>query len=133
MSLICSISDRLYRDFRLPTFVLVDADPYGIEIMCVYRYGSLSMAYSAEATAVPDMKWMGLLPSDLDDGLDGEVRPFSASDAAKCRALMKRPYMTGALHHQVETLARRGLKAELQSLGSPSDYIIHQLISGRWI
>ncbi|XP_049832715.1 meiotic recombination protein SPO11-like [Schistocerca gregaria] len=32
---------RLWDSLRLPVLALVDADPYGIEIMCVYRFGSL--------------------------------------------------------------------------------------------
>lgn len=32
---------KLTDHLNLPVYALVDADPYGIEIMCVYRYGSL--------------------------------------------------------------------------------------------
>ena len=31
----------LWKSLGVPVFVLVDADPHGIEIMCVYRFGSL--------------------------------------------------------------------------------------------
>lgn len=31
----------LWKSLGVPVLVLVDADPHGIEIMCVYRFGSL--------------------------------------------------------------------------------------------
>lgn len=31
---------QLWSTFKLPIFLLVDADPHGIEIMAVYKYGS---------------------------------------------------------------------------------------------
>ncbi|XP_005392316.1 PREDICTED: meiotic recombination protein SPO11 isoform X6 [Chinchilla lanigera] len=32
---------KLWDLFHIPVFTLVDADPYGIEIMCIYKYGSM--------------------------------------------------------------------------------------------
>lgn len=32
---------KIWDDFRMPSFALVDADPYGIEILCCYKYGSM--------------------------------------------------------------------------------------------
>ena len=32
---------RLTRELRIPSLALVDADPYGIHIMTVYKYGSM--------------------------------------------------------------------------------------------
>jgi DNA topoisomerase VI subunit A len=31
----------LWKFLGVPVLVLVDADPHGVEIMCVYRFGSL--------------------------------------------------------------------------------------------
>ena len=45
----------------IPSVVLVDCDPYGLEIMLVYKYGSLSMAWSVETTAVPAMQVCSLV------------------------------------------------------------------------
>ena len=52
---------RLSAEGGLPAAALVDCDPFGIEIMFVYKYGSLAMAWSAEWTAVPSLQWIGLL------------------------------------------------------------------------
>lgn len=31
----------IYNIYQLPIFILVDGDPHGIEIMAVYKYGSM--------------------------------------------------------------------------------------------
>ncbi|OWK59096.1 Meiotic recombination protein SPO11 [Lonchura striata] len=32
---------KLWDSFQIPIFTLMDADPHGVEIMCVYKYGSV--------------------------------------------------------------------------------------------
>ena len=44
---------------------LVDADPYGLKIISVYMQGSKNIFDSANLTT-PDIKWLGVRPSDLD-------------------------------------------------------------------
>lgn len=55
----------IWQFLRIPIFCLVDGDPHGIEIMCVYRFGSLSTAYDNQNLACPPMRWLGMFPSDL--------------------------------------------------------------------
>ncbi|XP_062871399.1 meiotic recombination protein SPO11 isoform X3 [Trichomycterus rosablanca] len=57
---------RLWETLQIPVFALVDADPHGIEIMCIYKYGSVSMAFEAANLTVSSMLWLGLLPSDIE-------------------------------------------------------------------
>ncbi|EDV23061.1 uncharacterized protein TRIADDRAFT_57943 [Trichoplax adhaerens] len=55
----------LWDALKLPTFVLTDADPYGLEIFCVYKYGSKEMSFEAENLCFPLIKWLGVLPSEF--------------------------------------------------------------------
>ncbi|KAK2520635.1 Spo11, partial [Columba guinea] len=57
---------KLWDAFQIPVFTLMDADPHGVEIMCIYKYGSVSMSFEAHHLTVPSIKWLGLLPSDLE-------------------------------------------------------------------
>ncbi|KAG9332550.1 hypothetical protein JZ751_014648, partial [Albula glossodonta] len=57
---------KLWDTLRIPIFALVDADPHGIEIMCIYKYGSVSMSFEAHNLTVPSVMWLGLLPSDIE-------------------------------------------------------------------
>ncbi|KAG5201720.1 hypothetical protein JEQ12_004483 [Ovis aries] len=56
---------KLWDTFHIPVFTLVDADPHGIEIMCIYKYGSMAMSFEAHNLTVPAIRWLGLLPSDI--------------------------------------------------------------------
>ena len=44
----------------------MDADPHGLKILSVYSQGSKNMSYDSFSLTCPDIKWLGLLPSDFD-------------------------------------------------------------------
>lgn len=47
-------------------FLLSDADPYGIDILLVYAFGSKGMSYDSENLTIPSIRWLGVLQSDFD-------------------------------------------------------------------
>ncbi|RWW47228.1 hypothetical protein BHE74_00046791 [Ensete ventricosum] len=49
----------------LDLYCLVDCDPYGFDILMVYRFGSMQMAYDANLLRVPEISWLGVFHSDL--------------------------------------------------------------------
>ncbi len=51
---------------KIPVLGLVDSDPYGLKILSVYMSGSKNMSYDSASLTTPDIKWLGLRPSDLD-------------------------------------------------------------------
>ena len=51
---------------RIPVLALVDSDPYGLKILSVYCSGSKGMSYDSNHLTTPDIKWLGVQPSDLD-------------------------------------------------------------------
>jgi meiotic recombination protein SPO11 len=57
---------RLHSELHLPVLGLVDSDPYGLKILSVYMSGSKNMSYDSASLTTPDIKWLGLRPSDLD-------------------------------------------------------------------
>ena len=57
---------RLTSELHLPVLGLVDSDPYGLKILSVYMSGSKNMSYDSASLTTPDIKWLGLRPSDLD-------------------------------------------------------------------
>lgn len=56
---------RLWEEFKLPVYVLADADPYGFYIYSVYRSGSISLSYESERLATPGAEFIGVYPSDI--------------------------------------------------------------------
>jgi hypothetical protein len=57
---------RLTSELHIPVLGLVDSDPYGLKILSVYMSGSKNMSYDSASLTTPDIKWLGLRPSDLD-------------------------------------------------------------------
>ncbi|XP_067303473.1 meiotic recombination protein SPO11 [Pseudorasbora parva] len=134
---------KLWDALHIPVFALVDADPYGIEIMCNYKYGSLSMSFEAHSLTVPSVLWLGLLPSDIQRYKVPEeaIIPFSQADEKKINSLRMRSCITcqPAWEKEVETMQRLKQKAEIQSLASIAPhfltrvYLPNKLRYGGWI
>ena len=57
---------RITSELHIPVLGLVDSDPYGLKILSVYMSGSKNMSYDSASLTTPDIKWLGLRPSDLD-------------------------------------------------------------------
>ena len=56
---------RIASELSIPVLALVDSDPYGLKILSVYMSGSKNMSYDSASLTTPDIKWLGLRPSDL--------------------------------------------------------------------
>ncbi|KAM6147805.1 meiotic recombination protein SPO11 isoform 3-T3 [Erethizon dorsatum] len=134
---------KLWDLFHIPVFTLVDADPHGIEIMCIYKYGSMSMSFEAHNLTVPAIRWLGLLPSDikrLNIPKDSLI-PLTKRDQMKLDSILKRPYVTCQpfWRKEMEMMADSKMKAEIQALTSLSSdylsrvYLPNKLKFGGWI
>ncbi|KAF7668081.1 hypothetical protein LDENG_00033770 [Lucifuga dentata] len=133
---------KLWDTLHIPVFALVDADPHGIEIMCIYKYGSVAMSFEAHSLTVPSVMWLGLLPSDLQRLRVPEdaLIPLTKTDDRKLNSLLKRPYITSQPEWQkeMELMQHRKVKAEIQSLTAiapdflTSIYLPNKLRYGGW-
>jgi DNA topoisomerase VI subunit A len=50
---------------RVPILALVDADPYGLDILSVYKYGSVAMRHENGRLAAGSIEWLGVWSSEL--------------------------------------------------------------------
>ncbi|XP_042072153.1 meiotic recombination protein SPO11 isoform X1 [Haplochromis burtoni] len=134
---------RLWDELHIPIFALVDADPHGIEIMCIYKYGSVAMSFEAHSLTVPSVMWLGLLPSDLQRlrvPKDALI-PLTKRDESKLCSLLERPYLTSQPEWQKEMklMQQSKVKAEIQSLTAIAPdfltqiYLPNKLRYGGWI
>ncbi|KAG5281884.1 hypothetical protein AALO_G00049870 [Alosa alosa] len=134
---------KLWDTLHVPIFALVDADPHGIEIMCIYKYGSVSMSFEAHNLTVPSVLWLGLLPSDIERLRVPQeaLIPLTRSDESKLRSLRRRPYLScqPQWDKEMQIMERLKHKAEIQSLASiASDYLTrvylpNKLRYGGWV
>ncbi|XP_010363412.1 meiotic recombination protein SPO11 isoform X1 [Rhinopithecus roxellana] len=134
---------KLWDTFHVPVFTLVDADPHGIEIMCIYKYGSMSMSFEAHRLTVPAIRWLGLLPSDLKrlNVPKDSLIPLTNRDQMKLDSILRRPYVTCQpfWRKEMEIMADSKMKAEIQALTFLSSdylsrvYLPNKLKFGGWI
>ncbi|TKC39733.1 hypothetical protein EI555_021343, partial [Monodon monoceros] len=134
---------KLWDTFHIPIFTLVDADPHGIEIMCIYKYGSMAMSFEAHNLTVPAIRWLGLLPSDIKRLNIPKVTliPLTKQDQMKLDSILKRPYITCQpfWRKEMEIMADSKMKAEIQALTFLSSdylsrvYLPNKLKFGGWI
>ncbi|KAL1123776.1 hypothetical protein AAG570_001549 [Ranatra chinensis] len=85
----------IWSQLSLPIYALVDADPFGIEIMCVYRYGSAKMAHLCNRLAVPSVRWLGIHPCDVTvlSPPGYASQQMTDKDKRRAEALLRRPYI----------------------------------------
>lgn len=133
----------LWSHLQIPVFVLTDSDPSGMEIMCCYRFGSLSMAYESDQTVCPAVRWLGIFPDQVDKRnlLAHRRESFSRSDRKVIRYLMERPYIQSnkQLLRCLKTMDKRQEKVELEAFTHRGiKYLAEELIpesirTGRWM
>ena len=57
---------RLYEEYKLPTYVLCDGDIYGAYIYSVIKYGSIALAHASERLTIPGVKYVGITMEDIE-------------------------------------------------------------------
>jgi DNA topoisomerase-6 subunit A len=55
---------RMAHELKLPIYVLVDNDPWGLYIYSVLKQGSINLAYESMRMAVPDVRFLGMSAFD---------------------------------------------------------------------
>ncbi|KAG8912338.1 endodeoxyribonuclease, partial [Tulasnella sp. 417] len=82
--LVNTFSNELPGD--VPILAVVDADPHGIEILSVFKYGSLAMDHQRDRLAAPRIQWIGVFASELQSSLGippSETIPLTKIDHKK--------------------------------------------------
>jgi DNA topoisomerase-6 subunit A len=57
---------RVAQELKLPVYVLVDNDPWGLYIYSVLKQGSISLAYESMRMAVPEVRFIGMSALDYE-------------------------------------------------------------------
>lgn len=134
---------KLKRDLRIPVLALVDADPYGLKIISVYMQGSKNMAFDSANLTTPDIKWLGVRPSDLDKfQIPEQCRlEMSQKDIETGHHMLKEEFIQQNPEwvREVEIMLQSKTKAEIQALSSygfqylSEVYLPLKLQEGDWI
>ncbi|CAK0781029.1 DNA topoisomerase 6 subunit A [Coccomyxa viridis] len=135
---------RKLRDtLQIPVLALVDSDPYGLKILSVYMKGSMNMSYDSSNLTTPDIKWLGVRPSDLDRfNIPQQCRlPMTDEDIKTGKRLLEEDFIRANPEwvKELEIMISSKVKAEIQALSSfgfqylSQVYLPLKLQEGDWI
>jgi DNA topoisomerase-6 subunit A len=119
---------RLSDEKKLPVYVFVDGDPYGISnIYRTFKVGSGNAAHLNEFFCVPQARFLGITPQDIVD-YKLPTHPLKEVDVKRAKdALKNDPFI---LHHKawqnaLTQLVKMGVRAEQQALAKHGlNYVI---------
>ncbi|OLS21552.1 MAG: Type 2 DNA topoisomerase 6 subunit A [Candidatus Heimdallarchaeota archaeon LC_2] len=133
-------------ELKIPILAIMDADVYGFEILRVYSVGSKALSFESSNLAVPNIKWLGLLPTDLDESSGFGIPRSVLLDAKKndedrLKLLLEEEFVKRkpAWRDQIQKLIDLKKKAEIQALNAQdpqyitNHYLPMKLESGDFI
>ncbi len=112
---------RLSYEHGLPVYVLTDADPWGIYIYSVIKFGSIALAHVSDRLAVPSAKFLGLKPSDVKKyGLEKHLIKLKDIDVKRLKEVRNYDWFKDNKEWQKEfdLMEKMGAKAELEALAA---------------
>jgi len=134
---------KLVKELKIPVLGFVDSDPYGMKILLVYSIGSKRLSYETTFLATPDIKWLGVLPSDLDKYNIPKAARLKMTDAdiKTGKALRNEPFMKRRKEwlKELDIMINTRTKAEIQALAShgfrylTQEYLPSKLETADWI
>jgi meiotic recombination protein SPO11 len=134
---------KLKRQLKIPVLGLVDSDPYGLKILSVYMSGSKNMSYDSAHLTTPDIKWLGVRPSDLKRyKIPEQCRlPMTPNDVKTGQELLEEDFIKAnpAWVKELEMMVATKEKAEIQALSSfdcqylTKVFLPQKIEAGDWI
>uniref|UniRef100_A0A0C9RZ90 DNA topoisomerase 6 subunit A n=1 Tax=Wollemia nobilis TaxID=56998 RepID=A0A0C9RZ90_9CONI len=113
---------KLKTALKLPVLALVDSDPYGLRILSCYMCGSKNMSYDSSNLTTPDIKWLGVRPSDLDKyHIPEQCRlDMTDHDIQTGKELLQEEFVkkSPAWVEELTIMVKTKKKAEIQALSS---------------
>ncbi|WOG91237.1 hypothetical protein DCAR_0310485 [Daucus carota subsp. sativus] len=113
---------KMKLELKLPVLALVDSDPYGLKILSVYGCGSKNMSYDSANLTTPDIKWLGIRPSDLDKyKIPEQCRlPMTEQDIKTGKDLLEEDFVkkNPGWVEELNIMVKSKQKAEIQALSS---------------
>ncbi len=133
---------RLATELKLPVYVLVDNDPWGLYIYSVLKQGSISLAYESMRLAVPGVRFLGMSSFDYKKfTLPNAVEiKLSKEDITRAEQMKAYPWFADKKwQREIQELLKNGFKMEVDSLLTKSisfiseEYIPKKLRDKDWI
>ena len=133
---------RFANELKLPVYVIVDNDPWGLYIYSVLKQGSISLAYESMRLALPQARFIGLSTFDLNKyKLSDDVKiSLNKEDIDRAKQMLGYPWFA-AKHWQreINAMLEAGFKMEIEALSNKGlsfvtdEYIPRKLRDRDWL
>lgn len=134
---------KIHEELQIPILGFLDADPYGLDILRVYSIGSKAMSFESVELAVPDIRWLGLLPSDIKEySIPKSVLiKMTENDMKRADDLLQEDFVKSRpeWERQIRIMTDTGKKAEIQALAGKDwrfmtgTYLPTKIDSADWV
>ena len=108
---------RLNEELKLPVYIFVDGDPFGLHIAMVIISGSAKSAHINRSLSTPDAKWIGVTGTDI---IQYKLRAdkLRELDVKRIKELQDDPRYKNdkRMQQELKTWIKIGKKAEQQAL-----------------
>jgi DNA topoisomerase-6 subunit A len=110
---------RMATELKIPIYVLVDNDPWGLYIYSVLKQGSINLAYESMRMAVPDVRFLGMSAFDYKKfnlGKPAEIK-LSKEDIARAEQMKAYPWFQDKKwQREIQGILDHGFKMEVDAL-----------------
>ena len=123
---------RMAVELKLPIYVLVDNDPWGLYIYSVLKQGSINLAYESMRMAVPNVRFLGMSAYDYKKFTmpkAAEIK-LSKEDITRAEQMKAYPWFKDQKwQREIQGIVDNGFKMEVDSLLTKSiSFITEQYI-----
>src|SRR5580658_3922161 len=110
---------RMSSELKIPIYILVDNDPWGLYIYSVLKQGSINLAYESMRMAVPGVRFLGMSSFDYDKfKLTTAVQiKLKAEDIARAEQMRAYPWFADKKwQREIQELLKNQFKMEVDAL-----------------
>jgi DNA topoisomerase-6 subunit A len=110
---------RMATELKLPIYVLVDNDPWGLYIYSVLKQGSINLAYESMRMAVPGVRFLGMSAYDYKKfkmPKAAEIK-LTKEDVARAAQMKAYPWFKDTKwQREIQAIVDNGFKMEVDAL-----------------
>jgi DNA topoisomerase-6 subunit A len=110
---------RMATELKIPVYVVVDNDPWGLYIYSVLKQGSISLAYESMRLAVPNVRFLGMSALDYDKFklTDAVQIKLNDKDVARAKEMKAYPWFADKKwQREIDATLENGFKMEVDSI-----------------
>jgi len=133
---------RMVQELKIPLYVLVDNDPWGLYIYSVIKQGSINLAFESMRMAVPEARFLGLSSFDRERYSlpDNVTITLDNKDENRARQMMNYPWFQARKwQRELKKMLDSKVKLELEALSAKGitfiskEYLPQKLRERDWV